>query len=315
MWRKRQWAICDGNWTNCGDKGWRPHRKAERSNTPARSNRLPNNSTYTTLKARDGDFSVDFATPGKPVIRAEVVSSPVSSLRDIDEDMISENAGEVEDQPEENATPRSRSTSPSIPPSLSYTGLKEMLRPLAPPKTPSFVGMKEMFAPARPQTTPDYTGLREMLKPEATVATPSFEGLKEMFRPDVVPSTPDFDGSDRMLQVPVEQEAIGEVGLDAFDGEGSIEVDEPATVTGEAARTSRNRKATTASRPEATEQGLQRITNRFGTARSGVSASKARRRSRSCHWRGDGPHGRGDGRRNIRGPVKINKIPLEARRV
>ena len=199
--------------------------KADRLNTPARRNGLLANATYTTLKARNGSSTLESNTPGKLLIRAEIALSPVSSLRDHDMDTYSD-AGEVEDEQDGEATPRSRSSSPSIPPSLSYTGLKEMLRPLGPPKTPSFVGMKEMFAPARSQPTPNYTGLRKMMQPQAEVATPSFVGVKEMFQSEVVLPSPGSDGMGKM-QVDSEpaEEGGADNGLEAFAGEVSVEVE------------------------------------------------------------------------------------------
>ena len=193
--------------------------------TPAPRPTLATSISFTAVKPRPGPSSFRLMLPRTPA--AEPASgSEVPSLEsspnasgsqgpsggDEDGADAGNDSGEVEDEED---PPRSRSTSPSVPPSLSFAGLKEMLRPLAPPKTPNFTGMRELFAPSnRDQMTPAFSGVKEGMKVSAVAPTPSFVGVKEMMRTKIAPPTPAFDGIDQMLAEPE---------LEAFEGEQSME--------------------------------------------------------------------------------------------
>ena len=169
---------------------------------------MANSATFSTMRATrqpsQSSFTFQYAVPKTPVVQAQqgndVPSLPQSPDEQINRPMAvpASPAREPTPDPEsdEEMEKRDRSMSPpSVPPSLSYTGLRDMLKPLAPPKTPVFTGLTDMFAPSTSQPTPSYWGLRNMFRAEPVVPpTPNFVGLKEMMHERPVPPTPAMDG-------------------------------------------------------------------------------------------------------------------------
>ncbi|WVF66404.1 hypothetical protein IAT40_001144 [Kwoniella sp. CBS 6097] len=112
---------------------------------------------------------------------------------------------------------------PSSPSTPLYTGLKEMLKPPHPAKTPNMAGIKNLFpATAKEAATPSFVGVKEMLKQPAVPATPSFSGMREMFKQRPEPPTPIMEGLNEMY----EAEAQEEVEMDQTEDVIVVEVEE-----------------------------------------------------------------------------------------
>ncbi|WWC85540.1 uncharacterized protein L201_000404 [Kwoniella dendrophila CBS 6074] len=97
---------------------------------------------------------------------------------------------------------------PSSPSTPSYTGLKEMLKPSLPTKTPDMSGLKTLF-PSTPKeiASPSLVGVRELLREPPTIpATPNFTGMKDMFKQPKIAQTPGFEGIDMMFAEEQEEE-------------------------------------------------------------------------------------------------------------
>ncbi|ORX33569.1 hypothetical protein BD324DRAFT_639344 [Kockovaella imperatae] len=226
--------------------------------TPAPRTTLTSTLSLTTIKPRPGSSAIQFGLPRTPAVapqpgstassRASAASRaglaqrsarPVSKKKEDASPVVAvgefgNDSGDVEDV---NEAPRSRSSSPSIPPSLSFTGLREMLKPLSSPKTPSFIGMRDLFGPvvATNQATPTYTGMKQMMELPKVAATPSFTGVRKMLTTPLEPPTPKYEGLGAMLE-------IDEDGYDAFEGEESANESYEAPPPTRGAAATRGRK-------------------------------------------------------------------------
>ncbi|WVR03397.1 hypothetical protein IAU60_000388 [Kwoniella sp. DSM 27419] len=96
---------------------------------------------------------------------------------------------------------------PSSPSTPLYTGLREMLNPAQPAKTPNLAGLKHLF-PATPReaASPSLVGVKEMLRQPTVPATPLFAGMKAMFKHSKVPPTPAMEGVKEMYEEDMPEE-------------------------------------------------------------------------------------------------------------
>ncbi|WWD22333.1 hypothetical protein CI109_106824 [Kwoniella shandongensis] len=101
---------------------------------------------------------------------------------------------------------------PSSPSTPSYTGLREMLKPVMQAKTPYLTGIRNLF-PVTPQesASPSLTGVRALFAEPTVPATPSFAGLKTMFARPTVPPTPALEGLREMFEEEEEEEEEEEI--------------------------------------------------------------------------------------------------------
>ncbi|WWC57837.1 uncharacterized protein I303_100372 [Kwoniella dejecticola CBS 10117] len=128
------------------------------------------------------------------------------------EDLIMESPAEENTQDKARLESSPEYETPSSPSTPSYTGIREMLRPALPAKTPDMSGLKTLF-PATPQNapSPSFVEIREMLRQPAIPATPNFSGVRDMYNLPKVAQTPGFEGIGEMFEEEEEDAVEAEV--------------------------------------------------------------------------------------------------------
>lgn len=202
----------------------RPRPASSASYTVVGNRRLPPMSEHALEAGQKSDLE---AIPSTPELAAQIEDGSVSSLSATPlpfgvslHDIAPQKEDEVVEEFSEDSTSLEE---PVADPSVGRPAQR------APPATPSFTGLKEMMRPVQVPKTPYMGGIREMYRqPAAVPPTPNMTGIKSLFAQRQAPATPAMDGLAEMY--PVEEEGVHEDQADGraetADSEAMIELGE-----------------------------------------------------------------------------------------
>ena len=185
---------------------------------------LPSTPASRSTSTLGGSYTVTAAS--KHQYRMPHPQTPLSEEEEADvEDEIQESPVPLPSTPVTSLRPLAQNQeSPSPAVDASFDSETEVANQLPVPPTPSFAGLREMLKPRPPPQTPNFSGLRQMFPPApAPAQTPSFTGVKQLLAQPAVPATPNFVGMRQMYTIPQKAaspvlEGIGET-LAALEGE------------------------------------------------------------------------------------------------